>query len=250
MQNHQVIRIQAPQPMRAALLVALLVLPALSGCTFLQGPVGPKDILTDDRYSTWVLEFHHTEGKGPRSTALDAVEDRMADLVRKDVIDVRPSQPLSTSRSTWTAAQIQELRGDVQEATTGGGTVVTHVLYLGGRYQEENVLGVAIGHDLVAIFPDTVSRSCRPTTGCLFNEGNIERAVLIHEMGHIIGLVERGIPMVTDRESADHPKHSSNRDSVMYWAVETTGGIAGLDRIPTRFDADDREDVCNAGGRC
>ncbi|MAQ17938.1 MAG: hypothetical protein CMN30_24460 [Sandaracinus sp.] len=42
-----------------------------------------------------------------------------------------------------------------------------------------------------------------------------------HEAGHVIGLVNTGIPMVEDHEDPDHPGHTTDEDGVMYWAYET-----------------------------
>ena len=231
----------------AGLLLAASVLP---GCSLLDGGVGPKDYLRGD-YSVWVIEIDHAEGHAPTSIATSALKDRMEELARKDTIEIRTSA-VSAGRSTWSVGQIEALSRDTKDADTGGDTVVTHVLYLGGRFEEEGVLGIAIGHDLIAIFPEAIAAGCTPLRGCAFNEASIERAVLVHEFGHAIGLVDRGVGMVNDHEDDAHPKHSDNPNSVMYWAVETAGGIAGIDRIPTTFDTNDKLDVCRAGGegRC
>jgi hypothetical protein len=54
----------------------------------------------------------------------------------------------------------------------------------------------------------------------------------------------------TDHEDEDHPGHSSNRNSVMWWQVESIGALGSLNNIPNTFDQNDRADVCAAGGRC
>jgi hypothetical protein len=56
--------------------------------------------------------------------------------------------------------------------------------------------------------------------------------------------------MVTPHEDGQHPKHSTNDQSVMYWAVENTLGIQGLlGTIPNQFDQNDIDDVRAAGGK-
>ncbi|MDA0926436.1 MAG: hypothetical protein O3C36_07335, partial [archaeon] len=47
-----------------------------------------------------------------------------------------------------------------------------------------------------------------------------------------------------DHEDPDHPGHSNNDESVMYWAIESTGlrnFITG--DLPTTFDDDDLADL-------
>ena len=47
-----------------------------------------------------------------------------------------------------------------------------------------------------------------------------------------------------DHEDKDHPGHSNNEDSVMYWAVESSdiGNIISGD-LPDEFDQDDKNDL-------
>ena len=47
-----------------------------------------------------------------------------------------------------------------------------------------------------------------------------------------------------DHEDPDHPGHSSNDDSVMYWAIESSSiGNIFSGSIPDEFDADDKADL-------
>jgi hypothetical protein len=66
--------------------------------------------------------------------------------------------------------------------------------------------------------------------------------VVTHEVGHLLGLVD--LVLHTGRQDPEHPGHSRNQQSVMFWAVESslitdvlTGGP------PTNFDDDDRADL-------
>ena len=48
----------------------------------------------------------------------------------------------------------------------------------------------------------------------------VEQATLVHEFGHVMGLVDNGIPMVSDHLDPDHPRHCTNEECVMYWQNE------------------------------
>src|SRR5581483_9374283 len=78
--------------------------------------------------------------------------------------------------------------------------------------------------------------------GLLGDPGRMELAVATHELGHLLGLVD--LVLHTGREDAEHPGHSPNRDSVMFWAVETDLVSTLLGASPsTRFDAADLADL-------
>ena len=69
----------------------------------------------------------------------------------------------------------------------------------------------------------------------------------MHEVGHLLGLVD--LVLDTGRADPEHPGHSSNRSSVMYWAVESTLITDVLAGGPPRdFDADDLRDLAAIRG--
>jgi hypothetical protein len=69
--------------------------------------------------------------------------------------------------------------------------------------------------------------------------------VVTHEFGHALGLVNNGALMVNAHEDGSHAGHSGNRNSVMYWAVESSNGLPlfGSNAPPTDFDDNDRADL-------
>lgn len=250
-------RRRAHHPVRSFPALACLALAAamaLGGCLgnggLFGGGIGPRDYLSDSDYSTWIIEVDSVTGQAPPQSALDLVRTRMQEVANKPGgIEVRPSDTLPARGGTWSARDIVDLDASTQDTKTHGRTVVTHLLFLDGQFEQENVIGVAIGHGTIAIFSETIRGACGPL--CLGGTDGIFRSVLVHEFGHILGLVNNGIAMVEPHEDPDHRGHSSNRNSVMWWQVETldifsvfTGGP------PTTFDGNDKADLCRAGGKC
>jgi hypothetical protein len=230
----------------------------LPGC-FGQGGIRPEDYVSDDDYSTWVVEVDYMEGHKPDQAVLDTVRARLAAVVSKDTVRFQLDEAVPARDRTWTVEALRDFSRDHLDLRTRGDTVVTHLLVLDGEFEVEGVLGVTIGHDLIAIFDATIDDATQPScpipTLCATPKRDIETAVYLHEFGHAIGLVDRGIDMVRDHEADEcngrpDDNHSSNPDSVMYCAVETTAGLALLTGSPpTQFDADDRQDLKAAGGK-
>jgi hypothetical protein len=92
--------------------------------------------------------------------------------------------------------------------------------------------------DVLALFADNIADAATP----LVSRASIEDAVLLHELGHVLGLVD--LARDTGRADKEHPGHSSNSASVMYWAVESSLVGQVLNGPPPRdFDAQDRADL-------
>ncbi|HLF16876.1 MAG TPA: hypothetical protein VI796_05540 [Candidatus Thermoplasmatota archaeon] len=241
--------------MRAAcgLLLAMLALPGCLDGFLGEESVGPRDYLRDSTYTRWVIEMDYVEGERPSDDVLNLLQQRMAALAHKpDGVAVERGDELDATGDVWTAESLRELSRDHRTVDTGGSTVATHVLFLDGSYTDEDALGVTLGHGLVAIFSERVREVCPALAvpPCLYTAEDILRAVVVHEFGHVLGLVNNGVPMQTDHEDEGHPGHSDSPDSVMYWAVETADVLQRLSGgLPTQFDANDRADLREAGGK-
>ena len=147
------------------------------------------------------------------------------------------ARAVATERSEWDARSLAEVAdaGPAQQA----GTAVLRLLFVrGGFAGNPSAVGVAVRGDLAAVFADRVDEAA----GALGNRARVEDAVTIHEVGHLLGLVD--LVLATGRQDPEHPGHSPNRDSVMFWAVESTlvGSLLG-GGPPTEFDAADLADL-------
>ena len=97
--------------------------------------------------------------------------------------------------------------------------------------------------DNIAIFGDSVEEAKGPIFGRPSAE-EVEKSVIVHEIGHLLGLVNIVYESLYDHEDADHPNHSNNEDSVMYWAIESTSiGSIISGELPDEFDEWDLQDM-------
>ena len=78
---------------------------------------------------------------------------------------------------------------------------------------------MAVDASTVALFSDTIEEADGPFGRPSVED--VENSVLVHEVGHLLGLVNLVYQSPIDHEDPDHPGHSSNDESVMYWAVES-----------------------------
>lgn len=129
----------------------------------------------------------------------------------------------SPRQENWTAEQIVELWKANQNGTPGEGTSRFFIYFLDGYLNKEgvsnqNVLGVQIGdYPVIAIFKPVIASTAGET---LLIPKFMEQSTLVHEMGHALGFVNHGVPMVENYQDSEHGAHSTDEECVMYWLNE------------------------------
>lgn len=217
----------------------------------------PAAYLWSSPYPDLLIEIDHVEGARPSDFAVDALVEMLREETNKRSITVAPYEEMPafgshTNGKRWTTQQLVALATEKLDHAPAGSygadeTAVLHILYIDGSYDGEygdGVIGLAIGATAF-LFDDP---ALADTSGIpkIFKPF-IERSVLIHEVGHVLGLVNIDLPMQTAREDADSPHHSTNPESVMYSGIDGLKSILGTvdakQAPPHRFDEHDKADL-------
>ena len=115
---------------------------------------------------------------------------------------IHPSIDISSIETTnWTAALLSDYEKKHRTIQGDANTITIFIAYLPGSI-DETTIGQAYGNTSFAVFMDQTSSD------------NEEKIILLHEFGHLLGLV-RG----SHKDSA-HGYHCQNRKCAMYWVIE------------------------------
>lgn len=244
----------------ALLLVALLA----AGCVLPGGPEPRRpyyeEVLSGAPFTDLVVEVDHAPGHAPSLAARAHLLETLRNVTSKARVTLVLEATLpDTPDERWTADELVALERETRTTRHEAPVAVLHVLYPSGRYERDGVAGVTVSGPVlgpIVVFLDTLDDlgtplGALPMPAPALHE--LERATLLHEAGHAVGLVDNGLPQVRDREDAANEGHSSNPRSVMYWKVESVNGLRELllddGSVPDTFDADDLADLRSAGGR-
>lgn len=135
------------------------------------------------------------------------------------------------NKQTWTPSEIYNLAESIRTQRSTSNQGVFFILFLAGYLDDENspgspnpnVIGVSLsGTTIIAIFKPVV-RSSGNQSGLV--PIYVEQSTMVHEVGHALGLVNNGLPMLTSHQDSSHGAHCSNPNCTMYWENE---GIANL----------------------
>lgn len=192
--------------------------------------------------SSLVVEVSANEGVAPARETLDNVTSLLRDVSGKSV-NIASGRRVA-ARTTWTADDVRRAADAAATVPQGDGRAVFRLLFVHGRWaDDDSVLGISVRADVAAVFVDPIADAADPLVG----PTAIEVAATTHEVGHLLGLVD--LYLNTGRDDPQHPGHSTNKNSVMYWAVESTLVTDLLTGGPPRdLDAADRADLAKIRG--
>lgn len=196
-----------------------------------------SDILRPEPFTQITLEIAHTPGDRPAETATSHAVSSLEEVTGKQVtLDI---YEIASGDGSYSADEIRSLSA-ARRTSSKTPTASIWIAYLDGESSDNpSALGIAVAATVAAVFPEKIGGLVD-----LVHPGSIERAVLLHEIGHLLALVNIGYQSERNHEDPDHANHSSNRGSVMYWAVED---ISVTDVFqggpPEGFDADDLADL-------
>lgn len=202
------------------------------------GPVGSAGaVLLSPSSSSVVIEIDRSANGSLRADAAAVLGEELREHGGKQQI-LRGGDSQVPSKDIYSAADLRSITADHRATRSSTDRPSIYVLVLEGRFENERATGVAFSATAFAIFPDQLGGGLLGTQRAQF-----ETAVLVHELGHLFGLVDL-TGQGDFHEDPDHPGHSRNEGSVMYWAIEDVSLRTIFEGgPPTEFDRYDREEM-------
>jgi hypothetical protein len=208
-----------------------------------------KVYLQDDKYDEILIEVDFVEGKSPNNSTMDELVKSLSEYCDKSRIYYRLSDPISDrpSGGIYSIGYIYDLEQKYRDYYTENDTAVMYILYVDGFYEEsDSTLGLSYLGSSFVIFKDNVDDIEIPMGIRRFvSPSDFEVSVVIHEAGHLLGLVNINYESVAAHEDKEHdsPHHCIYEDCVMYHALESSRR-SYMDKLFERTDLQPPKEFC------
>lgn len=203
-----------------------------------------NDILSDKTYSSIEIEISSMPGLTLADTVLNHVKNYLSSVSNKPAgIRYIPRTFSRTVASPITLNEVVSLEKDVRTNFTRGNVLAIHIMVVDAEYQTADILGISYWNTSMCIFGKAIDKfSGKPG---LLSRNQLLITLIEHEVGHLLGLVDQGTPMVTPHKSTNGA-HCTNSSCLMYYVIETAGSVNTP--IPV-LDANCRNDLRANGGK-
>lgn len=190
------------------------------------------DILGDETYSNMVIEALYNPGFRPTAEAMANFVSFLQDRTFKDDINVVYREIPSPGLNEISIQQAADLEDDNRTLYNEGNTLALYIYFSDAIAEGDDLqsglvtLGAVYRNTSMIVYEQTVkflgSQSSQVTAA------DVETATLMHEFGHLLGLVDLGSPQVNEHDDPVSPNHCITEGCLMRAEIEFGSGMMGM----------------------
>lgn len=219
-----------------------------------QQPTGSSshDLLSDDTFTSMVIELVYVEGHQPTQTAINNFVSFLNSRTYKPGgITVESRSIPSPGITTYSTQDYVDLENANRTKYNTETEIAVWAYFADGKASGDTstqvTLGTAYRNTSFIIYEATVQSLSgglnEPSTAVL------ESTVIEHEFGHILGLTNFGAPMQTPHEDPQSDRHCNVESCLMYYAATTGDNLMNLGGTIPQLDAQCIADLQANGGK-
>lgn len=208
-----------------------------------------QDLLQGESFTTLRVEIQYMEGFKPDLGAIVQLEKFLKKHLHKPGgITIVTKQIEAVASERLTREDVLRIERENRQFYTYGDVLAVYFLFTNGEYVNPKILGEAYRNTSAVIYGKAIQQN----TGKVGkpNRTKLESTILLHETGHLLGLVNKGSAAQSEHVDERHASHCSNKDCLMYWSNGLQDKFGHLVRgaIP-ELDAHCLEDLKRNGGK-
>ena len=208
-----------------------------------------SELLNDRNYKALDVEIQYMSGFKPRERTLHHLHTFLETYLNKPRgISISLKEISSIERHELSMEEVLAIEKEKRTQFVHQDTTAIYILFTNGSHPDNQILGMAYLNTSAVVYGKAV-RKYSSMAGRLTHH-ELETAVLLHEIGHLLGLVNKGSPLTSEHGDSAFNDHCNNKKCLMYHSVETKAlsTILLKGNIPV-LDAHCIEDLVANGGK-
>ena len=170
-------------------------------------PYTPCNYIRGNAHKSLVIEIDSVEYVDPiNKQDIELLEKILSKIIDKPkgIKHIMSSTDIPLKKEQYSIADIYDIIEENRSIKKE--QLSLYVLYLNGSYVNDSTAGLSLNDGVIVVFRDHVKK-------------NYDKAILMHEIGHQLGLVNGGIEQQRIHEDKNHQWHDANNVCVMYYRL-------------------------------
>lgn len=179
-----------------------------------------NELLSESQFKSLRIEIQYMTGYPLSAASISHIQSFLSSLVNKSAgITVVTREIAPSASTTLNINEVANLEKANRTVYAGGNEISVYILVTNGVYSDNNVIGASYRNASIVLF----GKKIYDNSGGIGQTGRtkLESAVLDHEFGHLLGLVDLGSSMQTNHKDAAHGNHCNNSNCLMYYQADT-----------------------------
>lgn len=220
-----------------------------------------RDLLSDENYSSLIIEVAYVEGFEPSFEALEELESFLETYTHKpEGISIVKTAVEVSDNGPYSVSEVADLEKKFRTHFNEGDRLAVYIFFANGistedtdnTAQEEGLvtLGTAYRNTSMVLYEQTLRNTSNARR---VSKKEITSATLQHEFGHLFGLVDNGSPAQSDHHDPESKAHCNVSGCLMSAVVEFGDGMAQYVKTRNKssqiLDAECHRDLIANGGK-
>ena len=220
-----------------------------------------RDLLSNDTFDRILVEIDYVTGFAPTAEAIANFEDFLLARTYKENIEFKYTAVASPNEESLSLDEVVDLESENRNEYNNGSTISIYIYFADAPSESDDdsedlvTLGAVYRNTSMVIYESTVKEMANRSTSVSTEE--IETATLLHEFGHLFGLVNLATESVNNHEDTEADNHCNVDGCLMRAELQFGASLLkqmqkntskGLASIP-KLDAECLLDLQKYGGR-
>jgi len=191
-----------------------------------------SDILGNTNFSNMVIEAVYNPGFRPTAAAMANFVNFLQERTFKEDISVVYRELPSTGLNEISIQQAADFEDENRTLYNDGDTIAIFIFFADTIAEGDDLqgglvtLGAVYRNTSMIIFEETIKFLGAQSSE--ITEADIEEATLMHEFGHLFGLINLGSPQVNIHDDPLSPNHCIVNNCLMLAEIEFGQGLMGM----------------------